>query len=672
MRYNTGNPVGPDGSSDPRDLFDNAGIIDQLMTGPLGEYLDRLGVPLKSWRGIMQQVTDYLIAQGYESIYLAYGAGVVVERQTQLVQRSGELYRVMNASDIPLTLTGTWTTDAPKLQAVGDAALRQALASPTGAEMVKHGAVTVAAELTQHSQDIADANDAIDNLSVKLDAAVAVLSAPNAAQPLISRSNKVLGTGQGVVILGDSISAGAYFGNAHTNGWPNLLAKAINNLFGSRNLGASPMDSLYNVVAEYNTDQLHAVTWFGDWGTRASTPSPYNVPLGNVGTAAGNAVNGKTVQSTNSGAYVEFTLPSMNALALIYYVKRPGGGIFNVTVNGVAQASLDTSNSLVVYNNVWPIALADNGQGEVTVRLTKADTNITELQTVIQYRKGEGGPFDHFPLMNVCNHSISGRQLRTMTEAGIIAATNCACLIMALSYNDSLAETDDDYYAAYVQRINWVIQYANINQCLVVVPDFCWYSPKTSRRRAQLRRIAAETNGIYIPFPDKFYPDGRIAVDTTPSPSDLVSNLQLFADNAHPSHRGNAMIFHEIAKALGLPITTRRQALEADMPFPLKLQGTLKNKAGSVSSVTRVRNGLIYSLAVTANGGGNISSGSVPVASLPTKFGQVQSVRASTSINSISTGGAVNSFLSVAENGDVAATIVNASEIAASVLLGDK
>ncbi|UQB79122.1 hypothetical protein KI429_05480 [Pseudomonas shirazica] len=83
-----------------------------------------------------QQVTDFLIAMGYESVYLAYGAGVVVERQTQLVQRDGELYRVMNASDVPLTLTGTWATDAPKLQAVGDAALRQALALPTGMNLI--------------------------------------------------------------------------------------------------------------------------------------------------------------------------------------------------------------------------------------------------------------------------------------------------------------------------------------------------------------------------------------------------------------------------------------------------------------------------------------------------------------------------------------------------------
>ncbi|WP_430317008.1 SGNH/GDSL hydrolase family protein [Pseudomonas sp. p1(2021b)] len=164
MRYNTGNPVGTDGSSDPRDLYDNAGVIDLLMNGPLGEYLSRLGVPLKSWRGIMQQVTDYLIAQGYESVYLTYGAGVVVERQTQLVQRDGELYRVMNAADIPLTLTGTWATDAPKLQAVGDAALRQALAAPGGANLVEYSEST-----TYNAGTVGDALSKLDGLPDKVD-----------------------------------------------------------------------------------------------------------------------------------------------------------------------------------------------------------------------------------------------------------------------------------------------------------------------------------------------------------------------------------------------------------------------------------------------------------------------------------------------------------------------
>lgn len=125
--YGTGNPVP---SADAYDRHDNTRVFDGLLNGSDLSVIGRLGKVLKSWAGIQKQVTDYLIAQGYESIFLTYGAGVVVERQTQLVQRNGELYRVMNAADIPLTLTGTWATDAPKLQAVGDAALRQALADP--------------------------------------------------------------------------------------------------------------------------------------------------------------------------------------------------------------------------------------------------------------------------------------------------------------------------------------------------------------------------------------------------------------------------------------------------------------------------------------------------------------------------------------------------------------
>lgn len=75
-------------------------------------------------------------ASGYESVYLLYGPGVVVNRQTQLVQKDGELYRVTNAADLPLTLTGTWSTDAPKLMAVGDAALRQSIESAEGYDQI--------------------------------------------------------------------------------------------------------------------------------------------------------------------------------------------------------------------------------------------------------------------------------------------------------------------------------------------------------------------------------------------------------------------------------------------------------------------------------------------------------------------------------------------------------
>ncbi|MFK5733874.1 SGNH/GDSL hydrolase family protein [Pseudomonas urmiensis] len=214
MRYDTGNPVGTDGSSDPRDLYDNSGIIDLLMTGPLAEYLNRLGVPLKSWRGIMQQVTDFLIAQGYESIYLTYGAGVVVERQTQLVQRNGELYRVMNAADIPLTLTGTWATDAPKLQAVGDAALRQALAAPGGAGLVEYdqsaaypaetvgGALSALDGIPDRVGDLEYAFDGLNTVVVK-----ALYNGTNEIAALQAAINSAIASGKRYVVVNGPLVA---------------------------------------------------------------------------------------------------------------------------------------------------------------------------------------------------------------------------------------------------------------------------------------------------------------------------------------------------------------------------------------------------------------------------------------------------------------------------------
>ncbi|HDS1797605.1 TPA: hypothetical protein QEM76_000241 [Pseudomonas putida] len=127
MRYNTSNPVEPNGSDDPRDAYDNFANMDLAVNGGNPSWTDRTGKVRKSWEGIEAQVTNYLIASSYESTYVVYATGAVVQRQTQLVQRSGELYRVTNSADLPLTLTGTWTTDSTRLQAVGDQALRQQL-----------------------------------------------------------------------------------------------------------------------------------------------------------------------------------------------------------------------------------------------------------------------------------------------------------------------------------------------------------------------------------------------------------------------------------------------------------------------------------------------------------------------------------------------------------------
>ena len=168
---NTGNPIGEYGSDAPEDLIDNTQNFDFALNGDEDTWETRLGKLNKSWKGLQQQVTDYLIAQGYESVYLTYGASIVVLRQTQLVQRSGELYRVMNASDIPLTLTGTWATDSPKLQAVGDAALRQALGDYSGSTKVTYRERSAQDKFdeTRNIDDFPGADD-----SARFDAMIAV------------------------------------------------------------------------------------------------------------------------------------------------------------------------------------------------------------------------------------------------------------------------------------------------------------------------------------------------------------------------------------------------------------------------------------------------------------------------------------------------------------------
>lgn len=138
MRYNTGNPVEPDGSSDPRDLYDTTGNIDLFANGSNPSYLDRLGRARKSIRGMEQDFSDFLANSGFEPVHLVYvdGQPLTVNRPTQLIDRDGRTYRVKFPAAFPVTLTGTWATDLTKLVEIDDQALRQDLASAEGYDQI--------------------------------------------------------------------------------------------------------------------------------------------------------------------------------------------------------------------------------------------------------------------------------------------------------------------------------------------------------------------------------------------------------------------------------------------------------------------------------------------------------------------------------------------------------
>ncbi|VVN73880.1 right-handed parallel beta-helix repeat-containing protein [Pseudomonas fluorescens] len=182
MAYNTGNPPG---STSPKDLIDNAEDLDFLMTGNGVSHPNRLGVPLKSWKGMegqhdadqirreeefdaaqseraneyagdklgrdtefaedqAERIAEFDVDQslrevqfntwldlsGFENPALTYvdGSPLQVDRVTQTIVRSGILYTVKRPASFPFALTGTWATDTPKLVVRTDQPLRQDLA----------------------------------------------------------------------------------------------------------------------------------------------------------------------------------------------------------------------------------------------------------------------------------------------------------------------------------------------------------------------------------------------------------------------------------------------------------------------------------------------------------------------------------------------------------------
>lgn len=177
MTYNTGNPVP---STDPRDLYDNAENLDKLVNGENPFYADRLGKLRESWAGMENSFTNaqegrenaftlsqadkesrfqaFLVSSGYVSKG-DYAPGVVLAERNEYVAvdavttgTSPGLYRPNASATLPLTLTGTWATDAANLVLIGGDALRQELAGEQGAGMVGWARQPLAAAISTAGQ----------------------------------------------------------------------------------------------------------------------------------------------------------------------------------------------------------------------------------------------------------------------------------------------------------------------------------------------------------------------------------------------------------------------------------------------------------------------------------------------------------------------------------------
>lgn len=127
--YNTRNPIG---STDPRDLFDNAENLDAAMNSNAATWTDRLGVRRPTWAGAIWYV-----------VVGDYAAGIELVGYNQIFLKDGEYYRLSSAVPLPYTTTGVWSDESGDFVSLGDANVRGELARPDvdefGAGMVAFG-----------------------------------------------------------------------------------------------------------------------------------------------------------------------------------------------------------------------------------------------------------------------------------------------------------------------------------------------------------------------------------------------------------------------------------------------------------------------------------------------------------------------------------------------------
>lgn len=145
--YSTGNPIG---STSPKDLYDNSSNLDDLLLGPATSYPDRLNQRRQSWAGIEAAIADAIASLGFEYIGDYDSGPLTVTRQNQIFSKSGEYWKPAASLALPYTTVSNWVTDQPKFRSVGDAVLRQNLASSSagqGASLVEFEGRTVNSKL---------------------------------------------------------------------------------------------------------------------------------------------------------------------------------------------------------------------------------------------------------------------------------------------------------------------------------------------------------------------------------------------------------------------------------------------------------------------------------------------------------------------------------------------
>jgi hypothetical protein len=373
----------------------------------------------------------------------------------------------------------------------------------------------------------------------------ALLALPTGIIPNVAASAK------NISILGDSISHGAFAGNSFMHAWVRIFARMANVDLNSSSYGF--VNLLYLGSGPTITYDVMSVNFSGTawtWTAELDASVGCNYP------------SGAAVRAGDATSAISITVPFFQNILRVWYGTQTGGGSFKVYINGALATTVATAGSAGY--SFTDIEMVDGGYGktDIYIECISAAANPVDIIGV--------GYLASTPEPMVNNYSQSGRKLLNASQQMINAVVaESATLIMALGTNDQgLVDSDDTEYANFLTRIGWITTAANSAGVHVVVPDFLWTVPETSRTRQALRKLAQDTGGIYIDFPSQIFKFGA-----TPTEAYLTTTLAMWADGNHPNKDGHKWIAETLAKRMGLSVTSKREAIRYHdwwMPLILK------------------------------------------------------------------------------------------------------
>lgn len=355
-----------------------------------------------------------------------------------------------------------------------------------------------------------------------------------------------------IVLLGDSISHGAFQGELYRDGWVNVFKRMSNAQTGCKGYGFAPLLTVNGGSPVSN--EVHDVNFSGGnaFAFQESTSTGQDV------------LQGLAVQSSQAGDSISISCPTFQSKVRIWFIRSSSGGTFSYSVNSGAATNVSTSGANDLAASVL-IDMTDNRKGRFNLTLTIVSGTVRF--TGVGYEIPASGSIAGNVVQNF---SQSGRRLRTATEAMIETACKGSVLMLCLGHNDSADITATPALASdFSQRIDWIIKYCLKYNTSLVIPDFCWQTIPSDYVRKELRRASAATKGLYIPLPEHLYRDQMLKTEYTASYYQ-VDTLGFFVDPSHPSAYGAKWIAESIATALGFSVTSKREAFaHHDFPWPV-------------------------------------------------------------------------------------------------------